>query len=222
MKLRQGISAIFIKVRACIFIMLEHLLAKKDNYWCFCAWGRHFHTLDNPRAVFERVKNDADIRKIVLVKNDPRQNDLEGKNVVFVDADSLLGAFYVARSKVILLAYSLSCLSQYSRHITTRHAIIQLWHGIPLKKIGKLFPGEKFWEKETFKYSATISSSKKDREVMAAAFSPIKPETVWLTGLPRNEIIMMSEQKLPPDYKAHLAQLRDSIGDRRFILYAPR
>ena len=221
MKLRQSMSFVLAKVRVCIFVVLEYMLTKKENYWSFCAWGRHYHTLDNPRAVFERVKNDADIKKIVLVKKDQRQDIIEGRNVVFVDADSLLGLFYVARSKVILLAYSLSGLSNYSDHITTRHLIIQLWHGIPLKKIGKLFPGEEFWDGETYKYSAVICSSHKDKEVMAAAFAPIRPENVWVCGLPRNEIIMMDENRLPKDYKDRLTELKSAIGDKRFVLYAP-
>ena len=130
MKLRRIISVLGIKLRTSIFIVLEYALPKKENYWCFCAWERHYHTLDNPRAVFERVKNDADIKKIVLVKKDSRQNALEGKNVVFVYMDSPLGIYYLARSKVIFLAYSLSNLSNYSGHITTRHLIIQLLHGM--------------------------------------------------------------------------------------------
>ena len=138
MKPRKIISFLAKKARTSIFLIIEYILPKKNNYWCFCSWERHYHTLDNPRAVFERVKNDAEIKKIILIKKDPRQNDLDGKNVVFVDPDSLLGIYHVARSKVILLAYSLSGLCNYSEHITTRHLIIQLWHGIPLKKIGKL------------------------------------------------------------------------------------
>ncbi len=208
----------------CCFVLLERLLPCKTNYWCFCAWpGPLQHTVDNPRAVFEEIKNDASLVKIVLVRTNLGSSRIagEGASVVLVEAESLWGAYYLAVSRIVVLGYALIAMSSYSRHLTRKHKIIQLSHGIPLKRIGRLFPPEAFWEKETYKYTAAISSSRRDREIFAAAYSPLAKENVWLTGLPRYDTMFKPEDQLPTDYKRHLEDLRNRLGGRRLVLYAP-
>ncbi|HEX7051168.1 MAG TPA: CDP-glycerol glycerophosphotransferase family protein [Longimicrobiales bacterium] len=206
----------------CAFKPLETFLPVDRDLWCFCTWDRYAHTLDNPRAVFEEVKHDPAIRKVVLYRgNRPPAEPIEGTNVRFIEAESLLGMVYAARAGVILLGYALRVMSSYSRYLTTKHHLIQLWHGVPLKRIGRLFPGELWWEAETPRYAATVSSSERDRSIMQQAFAPIPLERVWLTGLPRNDLILKDEAALPGDYRDQLRELRDRIGDRRFVLYAP-
>ena len=203
------------------FILLDALLPKNEKYWCFCTWDNYPHTLDNPRAVFETIKNDASIRKIILVKTSNRLNFSDGKNIKFINAESFHGIYYVARSRIILLGYSLSALSSYSNLISNNHTIIQLWHGIPLKRIGMLFPDETNWYKETRKYYATVCSSSEDKNFMRQAFSPILEDNVWQSGLPRNDIILMNENNLPVDYHDYLRDFRNRIGNRKLVLYAP-
>lgn len=218
---RRAASFVMQIVRYVVFHLYQFVLPVKSEYWSFCCWDNHSHTIDNPRAVFEAVKDDPSITKIILQKQDKRPEIHEGINVIFIQAESVLGAYYLARSKVILLGYSLKGMSSYSKYLTDKHIIIQLWHGIPLKKIGKLFAGEKIWYDETPKYAATICSSPRDRDIMALAFSPVPRERVWMTGLPRNDFILCDEKKLPADYQSHLKMLKDSIAGKRFILYAP-
>lgn len=203
-----------------VFFSCEYLLPVKKGVWCFGTWHGHSHTMDNPRAVFEVVKNDSSIVKVVLQHQPDTFKDNSIENVLFISANSLLGAYYLAVSQVILVGIRTSGISRYSRYLTTKHLIIQLWHGIPLKKIGKLFPGEN-WDKETVKYSATVCSSKQDQKIMADVFSPLPHERVWVTGLPRNDFILMDEGNLPSDYKSILQGLSDRISGQKFILYAP-
>ena len=221
-------STVFRKARALIrhitytllFRVCELLLPVNKNYWCFGTWYGHSHTIDNPRAVFESVKNDPSIRKIILQQKGESVPVNEGVNVKFIPAQSIAGAFYLAISKVILIGYTSRAISSFSKYLTTKHTIIQLWHGIPLKKIGKLFPGEE-WDAETPKYAATVCSSSRDQVAMAGAFSPLPVERVWITGLPRNDFIVGEEKKLPSDYKIQLESLRKLVGGKKFILYAP-
>lgn len=204
------------------FVVFDSVLPVREDFWCFCTWQRSPHTLDNPRAVFEEVKDDPSIRKIVLQKDSETPPAREGANVHFVPAESFAGAYYLARSGVVLIGYALFAVSSYSHRLDGgRHAIIQLWHGIPLKRIGHLFPGEDFWSRETHRYAATVCSSERDREIMASAFSPIPPERVWLTGLPRNSLLLGEESRLPADYREHLGSLDRQLDGRRLVLYAP-
>ena len=204
------------------FALAERVTPARDDYWCFATWARHPHTLDNPRAVFEAVRDDPSITKIVLRKDLSEAPCPDGRNVVFVPAESLAGALYLARSGVILTGYAVGGMTSYSRLLRKgRHAIVQLWHGIPLKRIGHLFPGEDFWDRETPLYSATVCSSDRDREMMASAFAPLPRERVWKTGLPRNDLILGDEASLPADYRDHLRQVDRTLAGRRMVLYAP-
>ncbi len=220
--LRRAISRLGDILRLIMFLLLERLLPKNPNAWCFCTWnGQYPHTIDNPRGVFEEAKFDSSLTKIILLKPNHNIDEslLEGVNVLFVKVESIRGAYLLARSKIIILGYGLAGLCSYGHHITKRHKVIQLWHGIPLKRIGKLFPGEQFWETETGKYAATICSAPLDQTFMTAAFSPTP--NVWMTGLPRNDLITKPEPRLPIDYQTLLALLRKRISGRKFILYAP-
>ena len=204
-----------------VFGTMERLLPVRRDVWCFCTWGTYYHTLDNPRAVFEVVKNDGAIRKVILQRGAGSQGPLEGVNVHVVDAGSFRGMFWLSRSAVVLLGYRISALSGYSTLLTNKHLIVQLWHGIPLKRIGRLFPGESGWEDETPLYAATVSSSEADRVVMQQAFAPLPLERVWLTGLPRNTTITTDEERLPIDFRNTLDRIRERLGGRRLVLYAP-
>ena len=44
---------------------------------------------------------------------------------------------------------------------------------------------------------------------------------MWLTGLPRNDLILKEESSLPTDYREQLAQLDRLTGGKRLVLYAP-
>ncbi len=220
--MKKSLAHVGSAIRLFAFMLFEYLLPKRSNIWCFCTWNNAYpHTIDNPRGLFEEVKNDSAIRKIILLKTyrevDPSVS--AGVNATFVNVESIKGAYLLARSKIVVLGYGLTGLCSYGRYVTRRHKIVQLWHGIPLKRIGKLFPGEHFWNDETGKYAATICSAPQDQDIMAAAFAPTP--NVWATGLPRNDLILKPEFDLPLDYREQLKELRNRLAGRRFILYAP-
>lgn len=205
-----------------VFSTLEKLLPVDRRLWCFCTWGRYPHTVDNPRAVFEKVKNDPSIRKVVLTRSClPPEVAADGIDVHIVEAESLRGMYYLARSRVVVIGYALMAMCSYSRYLTAKHVVVQLSHGIVLRRVGRLCEGEGWWSAETPLYAATMSSTERDREIMREAYSPIPPERVWLTGLPRNDFILGEESELPEDYRRTLADLRARIGERRLVLYAP-
>ena len=138
-----------------------------------------------------------------------------------MNVESLRGAYYLAQCGFLIIGYGVAGVCGYAKLIGRRHKIVQLWHGIPLKRIGKLFPGEKHWKEETPKYAASVCSSERDREIMAAAFSPLEPARIWQTGLPRNRTFLIDEADLPQDYRNDLDRLRGELAGRRLVLYAP-
>lgn len=219
--MRKAAGRVHHELVQALFRIFDRILPVRDDYWCFCTWDDYPHTMDNPRAIFEEVKNDASIRKIILQKA-PGHVAADGAGVVFVPVESVVGAYFLARSRVILMGYALRGLASFSRWIhPPRHQVIQLWHGIPLKRIGQLFQGETFWAEETPRYAAAVCSSQRDQQVMAGAFSPLPVERIWLTGLPRNDLICKKEEVLPPDYREQLDELDRALKGRRMVLYAP-
>jgi hypothetical protein len=216
-------STVYEFLIAAVFIPLERLLPVDRQLWCFCTWGRYYHTLDNPRAVFEKVKNDPSIKKVVLTRGStPPEAPIDGVNVHLIDAGSLWGMYYMARSGVVVIGYSLFYMCSYSKYLTAKHLVVQLSHGVALRSICRMCPGEEdSWAAETPLYSATICSSERDREIMMQAYAPVPAERVWITGLPRNNFILDAEEELPDDYRRTLDNLRAQIGGRRLVLYAP-
>lgn len=219
---RRALSFAAYIIRRALFPVFERVLPAHDGLWCFCTWERHYHTLDNPRAVLEAVGGDSTITAVVLQKTDSgMERHPTTPGVLFVKAESLRGVYYLARSRVVILGFALSGLSSYAHGITRKHIVVQLWHGIPLRRIGRLFPRETWWAAETPKYAAMFASSERERANLAAAFSPLTEDRIPVTGLPRNEFILGAESALPPDYGTHLNEVRDSLRGRRLVLYAP-
>ena len=216
--LRLGTSL----VRKALFTILERILPTSDALWCFCTWDRHYHTLDSPRAVLEALKDDPTLTAIVLQKvRDPAGQDRDEPRLKYVKAESLRGVWFLARARVVVIAYGLGGLSTYATGLTRKHLVVQVWHGIPLRRIGRLFPRETWWAAETPKYAAMVASSERERDHLAQAFAPVPRDEIWLTGLPRNDFFLGDEAALPADYLAHLDELRQQLGGRRLVLYAP-
>jgi CDP-glycerol glycerophosphotransferase (TagB/SpsB family) len=195
---------------------------KYGHWWAFpvCAFTGVFS--GNERAVFEYVKNDPSIKKIVLTL----ENDFEtvGIDVDVVPLHSARGQFLLMRAGNIFIKHSPTRNLVYplAAHL---HNIINVWHGIPLKRIGhaSLDMQDKRREiiREHQKCRAVISSSKVDTLAMTAAFYPLSYGDVWPTGLPRNDFILRDEPLLPIDMQARLTRLRDMLQGRRLVLFMP-
>lgn len=197
-------------------------IEKHDHWWIFPVCGYN-HTLGgNERAVFEHVKNDETIKKIVLTRS--RHVALEGKNVVIVPIRSVEGQQYLLRSKVVFVKHTPTRNVVYPLRADLRH-FINLWHGIPLKRIGAASLDqqarlEKLYE-EHRRCRSVIASSKIDQMAMASAFYPLTYNDVWVTGLPRNDFVVCADEKLPEDMMDDVRAIQAMLGGKRLVLYAP-
>lgn len=193
-----------------------------DHWWAFpvCAFTHRF--TGNERAVFEEVKNDPSIKKIVLTRR--RHVEVEGENVVVVPLRSPEGQYHLLRAGQIFIKHS------PTRNIIfpvspRRHNIINLWHGIPLKRIGyaSLDMHDKLdaLAEEHRKCRAVICSSRVDALAMTAAFYPLSYHQVWNTGLPRHDFILRRAEDLPVHLRDQAALLRSLVGGRRLVVFLP-
>lgn len=95
---------------------------------------------------------------------------------------------------------------------------INLWHGIPLKKIGVLERPK--YKKLAKRFKNVISAaSKMDQSNMSQAFN-MSLERVLPCGLPRHDWIA-GDLKLPIRFNQQLDDLDNALVGRKLILYAP-
>jgi len=201
----------------------EDIVTPKDTYsWAFpvCAFDHSFG--GNERMVFERVKNDPCIKKVILYRS--KMIDVDGVNLIQVPLKSREGQQYLLESVYIFIKHTPWRNTIYPLN-PNLHRFINLWHGIPLKRIGftSLDMAGKLEAsaKEHDKCHAVIASSKIDRLAMAAAFYPLTYHDVWVTGLPRNDAILQDESSLPIDFQNQLIKLRKTLNGRKLVMYAP-
>lgn len=201
----------------------EDLIAPKyDHWWAFpvCAYSHLFS--DNTRAVFERVKNDPKIKKIILTRSVHIEAD--GANVVIVPLHSYEGQSYLLRARQVFLRHGVESNVGYPLS-SELHNFYNLWHGIPLKRIGYTSLDQASHISnlavENKRLKSVIAASDVDRLAMTAAYWPLTFHDVWVTGLPRHDWILTPEDALPKDFASRTERLKTRLQNRRFLLFAP-
>lgn len=106
---------------------------KSKRIWLFGAWFGEKYS-DNSRYLFEATAQDCNIRKIWISGNEDLLRDLRSRNLECYHCHSLKGLILQLRAKVFFCSINSKdfCFST----ISPRNTFIQLWHGLPLKKIG--------------------------------------------------------------------------------------
>lgn len=205
------------------FKKLDTKIAKDPNLWVFPVCYYDHLLTGNDRALFEHVKNDPRIRKVILTRS--KSVEMTGVNVYSFDINLPEAQQIILRAKNIFLKHGPRINIPYPCEYNIRN-FVNLWHGIPLKRIGVSsldVDGGKVTEiiAHNRPNRCVISSSKIDRLAMTAAFYPLTYGQVPITGLPRIDFINMEESALPSDFQRELNKLRDVLSGRKLVLYAP-
>ena len=192
------------------------------NYWAFPVCAYDHNLSGNDRAIFEEVKNNPTIKKIILIRS--KKINLDGVNIEIIPLESLLGQEYLLKCGFIFVKHSPLVNTIYPLD-TKKHKFINLWHGIPLKRIGIASLDQQHQIKQTSiehsKSHSIIASSSIDKMAMASAFYPLTYNDIWVTGLPRNDFILKEQSKLPDDFQKELKEVDKLLKGKKFILYAP-
>jgi CDP-glycerol glycerophosphotransferase (TagB/SpsB family) len=196
---------------------------KFDHWWVFpvCAYDHTF--AGNERAVFEEVRDDPSIKKIILTRS--RRIEVSGENVVIVPINSPEAQHYVARARHVFVKHGPRINVPWPMS-TTAHNVVNLWHGIPLKRFGFAAVEMSDSAREVNVRNnggsrAVVTSSKMDSLAMAAAMYPASYPDLWPTGLPRNDFIVRDEERLPEDLRGALDRLRAEADGRRIVMFLP-
>jgi CDP-glycerol glycerophosphotransferase (TagB/SpsB family) len=220
--------------------LVDALLPKRPDHWAFAT--HHLHTgrfIENQRALFEHIKNDPAIRKIIFYRGPTPDLQIEGgvRHEV-VRLGSWRSFLLLARCQVLFVTHSISMDfslrwggRQFSiLKLDMKHRlVVNLWHGIPLKRLLyatneqtlKHTDRVKYRFEERKHYAGLIASSDIDSYAMAAMFFPLNYRQIWLTGLPRNDFLLNDETQLPGYIRSSIERIRTIRHSRRLVLYAP-
>ncbi|MGE8288228.1 MAG: CDP-glycerol glycerophosphotransferase family protein [Stenotrophomonas sp.] len=220
--------------------LLDLLVPKRSDHWAFFDHPlKPGQFIENARAVFEQVKDDPRVHCRVFVRGGQRPPDVhDDAHVRVVRLDSLAGLWALARCGVLLLtnstALDMSLPWRNGRYAAPRpwlhrRVTINLWHGIPLKRLFALAnpdqrqhgDRDRHRRRERRFYTGLVASSAIDAYAMAAIFHPLPPTHVWVTGLPRNDFLRIAEDALPVGLREEASRVRALRGGRRLVLYAP-
>lgn len=187
---------------ASVAYVVAWLVPKDSNEWVFGAWfGKDY--ADNSKYLFEYVlQNRKDIKAIWVTKNRSVEAMLKAVQKPVVTMWSLSGLLAIMRAGVAVLCTGKSDISWFL--LTRRHVVIQLWHGVGSKKIGRdnsmtaRYKRRQIWQKlarlvfpalRNLKwYDLFISTSPLSQSRFCSAFG-MPSSRVPITGYPRNDVM---------------------------------
>jgi CDP-glycerol glycerophosphotransferase (TagB/SpsB family) len=216
--LRRHVKRKLIRTFQNIAYVLDKKHSKKSNVWAFPVCYISGQLFDNARVVFEKIKNDPNIKKIVLYRSKDSVLDITGSNLVIVKLHSLIGYYWLFRSGVVFVRH---CISQDVgfRIDNENRLIVNLWHGIALKTIGT--QTKNFSITGTDPFGAIICSSISDKKVMLDSFAYSTHDNTWVTGLPRNDLLNIPPEQLWPEVRQELELIVKRKKGKKLILFAP-
>ncbi|GAA5199429.1 CDP-glycerol glycerophosphotransferase family protein [Microbacterium jejuense] len=109
--------------------VLTLLVPRSRDEWVFgCAVG----VADGALALWQAAAPDAP-RAVWLVASDGEARDAAARGIPSVRKNSWRGLWRTARARVVIVTHGFGDVNRYA---VTGAFVVQLWHGIPLKRIG--------------------------------------------------------------------------------------
>ena len=202
-------------MKAKLFICLQiviywgsYLVPKSKKIWVFGEWyGQRY--ADNPRYFFEYVnKEHPNIKSIWITKSKNLVSTIKQSGFECFYYKSLKAIYYQLRCKKVF--YCQRLLDDISGFLISGNVDrVQLWHGVPLKKIG--FDVKPEYESQLriknlkkliapflyIKPTLVVACSDYDKNIFARAFG-IDINRVKVLGYPRNDYLISN--KKPPSH----------------------
>lgn len=207
----MNLTTIFVNYigRFCLFVLMtpiywiSRLVPKNKNIWIFGAWfGEQYN--DNSKYLFEYVNQyQPQIKAIWLSKNKEVINRIRAKGYIAYHSYSITGFAYSSLAKICIVNHGIVDVNKF----VPPSFIINLWHGIPLKKIMYddlinrsnsnvyiknlkkiIFPFTRYPENSKM----MIACAQEDQKNISTAFK-IPIQNVKITGYPRNDALFIKK-----------------------------
>lgn len=202
---------------------LEHFgqIRPDSHIWLFSSTDNSHYNY-NSRYLFEYVKENLPEITPLFVINDPElRNSLSSKygKQYFIETESIQGIRQALSAGVW---FTSAGLPAYGIGLHKKRLIINLWHGVPLKKIALLDPNLKKATRIYFKkifsenYTCILTTSHELIPLMARSFA-VSEDKIKVWGQPRNDGLFQKN-----DCREILGQLFPDLPEyTKTVLYAP-
>ena len=202
---------------------LEHFgqIRPDSHIWLFSSTDNSHYNY-NSRYLFEYVKENLPEITPLFVINDPElRNSLSSKygKQYFIETESIQG---IRQALSAGIWFTSAGLPAYGTGLHKKRLIINLWHGVPLKKIALLDPNLKKAARIYFKkifsenYTCILTTSHELIPLMARSFA-VSEDKIKVWGQPRNDGLFQKN-----DCREILGQLFPDLPEyTKTVLYAP-
>lgn len=202
---------------------LEHFeqIRPNSHIWLFSSTDNSHYNY-NSRYLFEYVKENLPEITPLFVINDPQlRTSLSTKygKQYFIETESIQGIRQALSAGVW---FTSAGLPAYGTGLHKKRLIINLWHGVPLKKIALLDPNLKKASRIYFKkifsenYTCILTTSHELIPLMARSFA-VSEDKIKVWGQPRNDGMFQKN-----DCREILGQLFPDLPEyTKTVLYAP-
>lgn len=202
---------------------LEHFGQIRPDFhiWLFSSTDNSHYNY-NSRYLFEYVKeNLPEITPLFVINDSELRNSLSSKygKQYFIETESIQGIRQALSAGVW---FTSAGLPAYGTGLHKKRLIINLWHGVPLKKIALLDPNLKKAARIYFKkifsenYTCILTTSHELIPLMARSFA-VSEDKIKVWGQPRNDGLFQKN-----DCREILGQLFPDLPEyTKTVLYAP-
>ena len=202
---------------------LEHFgqIRPDSHIWLFSSTDNSHYNY-NSRYLFEYVKeNLPEITPLFVINDSELRNSLSSKygKQYFIETESIQGIRQALSAGVW---FTSAGLPAYGTGLHKKRLNINLWHGVPLKKIALLDPNLKKAARIYFKkifsenYTCILTTSHELIPLMARSFA-VSEDKIKVWGQPRNDGLFQKN-----DCREILGQLFPDLPEyTKTVLYAP-
>ena len=217
-----------------IMYLVGLLIPRDPSLWVFSRKGMFG---DNPLYLLEYVRSTRpDLRCVWLAHTPDEYDAAKRRDIPVLMAGSVAGWWHTQRAGVAIIGIGLGDLNAFG---FGGLPIVQLWHGIPLKKIGldshtstsigdgvlgrlfgRLLRGIRVYAQNRI-YRMVVASNERVAQRYASAFG-LPPTRIAVTGEPKADIILAGN--MLPDCVSWRDRMHAHYGiapHEKIILYAP-
>lgn len=206
--MKDKLQKIFLLVIKYLVYIVANIVPKKRDLWVFGGWfGKRYS--DNPKAFFEYVNSQQpSIETIWLAKDKTVVAKIRKLGQSAYLAESVIGTYLQFRAEMAFVCQALPD-DLFSPAVGKKTKVVNLWHGLPLKKIMYDVFGDRVCTKNKWgKFVDAISpydqvrndyllaTSVETQNTLSKAFRLDKCRTL-ITGFPRNDVFLNNKAKTP-------------------------
>lgn len=192
-----------------------------ENTWVFSSTDNNEFNY-NSKYMFEYIiKSEPDIKPYYIINDDDKRNQLNEKygGEYFISVKNIDGIKKVLSSKVW---FTSAGMPLYGFYLNRRRIIINLWHGVPIKKIA-VMENNYSWKRKIYfrvifskNYSYILTTSKNLISIMKDSFL-VKEDKIKVWGQPRNDVLFYNSKE-----KNMIDSLYTDLPEyNKLIIYAP-